>query len=654
MDIDYSKVTIESIGKTADYIIEQIQTFNDNLLKLDDLTWDTYIQPDIDQDHSLSKIMCIFEMSSFHTDKDVRQKCSDAETQLSKYFIDQSMRKDLFNQFKRYYENVYPTEKDNFSDERRRYIEEKMIDYKLSGVDLSDEAYEEVKKIKMEISELCNKFDLNTNNENTSFVFTANDLVGLPENYLTKRLTTTTNDTDDVATYKVSLKYPDYIPIMEHCKNRETRKKMAHAFGNRCVKDNIPICIKVFQLRKQLARIFGYEQYSDYALKKRMAKSTKTVIDFLTNLKERMVQLSQNDVKLLENIAKEDNIDNIHTYDVAYYSRIYTERNSQLDEEELRKHFPLDVVTNGMFHIYETLLGYKFEEVSEQHRHKFWHEEVKLYQVIDIKTGFIKGHFYLDLFPREGKYGHAAVFPFVSQSSGNLPLACMACNFGKGDNLTFSEVETYFHEFGHVMHGISSNVEIGHFSGTKCERDFVETPSQMLEEWCYRPVALKLMSVDLDDETIEKINKKRNMLQGCYYARQLSFGLYDMYLHSSNLDSILSESNTLEQNAENLAKLYEKIYCETVGINVTEGTNMVASFGHIMHGYAAGYYGYLWSLVYAKDMFRTKFINHELDLAVGELYKKEILSYGGSRPSIESLKKFLGREPSSDAFFESF
>lgn len=650
MDIDYSKITVESIESITNDMINQIETFNDNLLKLDTLTWNNYIQPNIDLDHNLEKPMSIFNMNSFHTDANIRQKCSDCETRLSKFLIDQSMRRDLYEQFKNYYENVYPHE-NNLSDEQKYYIEQQMIDYKLNGVDLNDLDYEKVKQIKMELTELTNNFDLNLNNENTSFIFSADDLAGLSENYLTNHLVANSNPVN----YKVTLKYPDYIPLMEQCKNRETRKRMAHAFGNRCVKENIPICIKVFKLRQQLAKIFGYEQYSDYALKKRMAKNTKTVMNFLVNLKERMMKLSQNDIQQLKIIAKElDNLDDICTYDVNYYSRIYKERNSLLDEEELRKHFPLDIVTNGMFRIYETLLSYKFEEITDDHKNKFWHEDVKLYQVIDTKTNNVKGYFYLDLFPRQGKYGHAAVFTFVKQSKDNLPVVCIACNFDKNENLTFDEVETYFHEFGHVMHCISSNVEIGHFAGTRCERDFVETPSQMLEEWCYRPIALKLMSVNMDEQTIEKINKKRNMLQGCFYARQLSFGFYDMYLHSQNIDDILTESNSLEQNSENLAKLYEKIYLETVGINVTTGTNMVASFGHIMHGYSAGYYGYLWSLVYAKDMFRTKFINHELDPVVGDLYKKEILSYGGSRPSIESLEKFLGREPSSDAFFESF
>lgn len=652
MDLDFSNLTEELIDQTVSKIINLTQTFNDNILTLDSttLTWNNYIDPDIANDHQMSKLMCLFQMSSFHTDKTIRQKCSDADTQLSKFFIDQSMRKDLFNQFKTYYDTTYQTEKLDpsiITDERKHYIENRLLDYSLSGMLLDDESYERVKVIRMELSELSNQFDLNLSNENSSYVFTKDDLDGMSEDYLTKRL-----NSDDT-NYTVTLKYPDYVPIMEKCRNRETRKRMAIAYGNRCVEENMPICIKVFKLREQLAKLFGYEQYSDMALIKRMAKDTHTVMDFLNNLKDKMKSMSRRDLNYLQEVANQDNINSIEPYDVSYYSNIYKEKNAELDEEELRKHFPLETVTNGMFNIYETLLSYKFVEITEPYRHQLWHEDVKLYKVLNNNNGNILGYFYLDLFPREGKYGHAAVFPFVSKSRDNLPVVCMACNFGKNETLRFSEVETYFHEFGHVMHGISSNTEIGQFAGTQCERDFVEAPSQMLEEWCYQPTSLKLMSLDMTDDLIAKINKKEKMLQGYHYARQLSFGLYDMYLHSAKLNTVVSDSNTLEENSLNLASLFNDVLLETVGLGATPNTNFISGFGHIMHGYAAGYYGYLWSLVYAKDMFYSKFKNHELDPNIGNRYKTEILSYGGSRPSIESLRIFLGREPNSDAFFES-
>jgi Zn-dependent oligopeptidase len=248
------------------------------------------------------------------------------------------------------------------------------------------------------------------------------------------------------------------------------------------------------------------------------------------------------------------------------------------------------------------------------------------------------GYFYLDLFPRDGKYGHAAVFPCISKSIDTHPVAAMACNFAK-DYMTFDELETFFHEFGHVMHHMSSISKISGTASFSCESDFVETPSQMFEEWVYTNKTLKLISPSITDDIIEKIKKQRNILQGYHYARQLSFCYLDMNVHSKKYDH-----NSFETN--------KRITKEILGLDVQENTNSVASFGHLMGGYDAGYYGYLWSLVYAKDLF-TKFIDHELDSNIGLKFRNEVLSQGSIRPSMESIRIFLGREPNEDAFIRS-
>ena len=638
--LDYSHITVDSVSKLVDSIIQQYSETSTEMLKIpdDNLSWDTYIAPDIAQDNKMSLLLPILEMSYFHPDKDVRKACSDADTKLGQFRVEQSMRRDLFKQFKHYYNHQYESEKANLSSERQKYIEDALTNYKLAGLDLEDESYNKVKDIKLKLTELCDKFNLNMNNENNSFEFTKEQLAGLPQDFLDRHL-------NESGLYKIILKYPDVIPIAERCTVRETRKTMNVAFNNRCLEENLPICIEVFRLRKQLSLLLGYSQYSDYALEQRMAKKTETVMNFLNELKTKVVKMAKNDLDQLKELAKTENYDDLQPYDVSYFSRIYKENNALLDEEELRKHFPLDIVTKGMFEIYQTLLGVKFNDITEQYKETYWHNEVQLFEVYDSQSKQRIGYFYLDMFPREGKYSHAAVFPIIPKSLNILPVCIMACNFGKGQNLKFAEVETYFHEFGHVMHGICANSELGCFSGTRCERDFVEAPSQFLECFCYRPNALKLMSVDLTDEIIEKINKKSKMLQGYYYGRQLSFGLYDMMLHNSNIENILSDNAT-----ENISKMYDDILKETTGLGVTPNTNMIANFGHVMGGYAAGYYGYLWSKVYALDIFYSKFLGNELDQEVGLRYRKEILSYGGSRLSSESLRVFLGREPNDEAF----
>ncbi len=645
LDINYSNLTVESVQQIVKDIKSGYDNLVNNILTLDSsqYTWKNLCKPFLVLSDTFASRSSVFEMSSFHTNSDVRTACSNAETEITNYFVELNMRKDLYQVYKTYYNDKFILE--NHQGETKKYMDDKMTDYKLNGLDLEESSYLKVKEIQMRLTELCNKIQLNINNENSVFMFDLSQLDGMQPEYLASRIT-------DSGQYKITLKYPDFFGIMEYCKVRETRKKMLTAFSNKCAENNIPMVLEILKLRKELANILGYVQYSDMVLAKKMAKNTETVMNFLNSLKLKAKKSCQNDVQKLSELAVSlgDSIDQIELWDTAYYSRIYKEQNAGLSEDYLRQHFPLDVVTSGMFNIYQTLLGLEFREVTNEHKQKLWHEDVQLFEVTDSKFGNLVGHFYLDLFPRDGKYGHAAVFTFVNKSSSNLPVASMICNFEKGSNLKFSEVVTFFHEFGHTMHNICSNTQIGQFGGTNCERDFVEMPSQMLEEWCYRPASLKIMSQGITDETIEKINIKRNMLEGYFNARQLCFGLYDMTLHSTYFDTISNSSNP----SDALAMLYSDIISEATGLRAIPGTNMIASFSHLFGGYASGYYGYMWSKVYSKDVFVSKFLDHELDPIVGAEYRKEILSFGGSRPSIESLRIFLGREPSDEPFIQSF
>jgi len=272
----------------------------------------------------------------------------------------------------------------------------------------------------------------------------------------------------------------------------------------------------------------------------------------------------------------------------------------------------------------------------------YWHESVELYQVLDSHTKLEVGYFYLDLYPREGKYSHAACFPFITKSEHVLPVATMACNFNKG-NLNFDEVETFFHEFGHVMHHLSSESTINSTAAFSCEHDFVETPSQMFEEWCYAKETLQMMSDNLPDELVEKLNLSRKLLQGYHYARQLLFGHYDMFIHSSKY----------VKSGLKPKQVFDFLHKEILELDSSPTTSEPANFGHLMGGYDAGYYGYAWSLVYAKDLFSEFKKNGMLNSELGMKLRKEVLSKGSIRKSLDSIIKFLGREPSNDEFIES-
>lgn len=645
LNINYKNLTPEYVNNFVQELKSAYTNLVNSILQLDpsEYSWSTLCEPFLVLDDNFASSTSIVEMSSFHINPEVRQACSDAETEISKFFVELSMKKDLYKVYSEYYQGVFMLE--HHEEETKKYMDDKMTDYKLNGMNLEDTEYSRVKEIKMSLTELCNKVNLNINNENTFFSFSSSELDGMQEEYLTARIQ---ND----GSYKITLKYPDFIGIMEYCKVKETRKIISTAFGNRCANENMPLVLEIFKLRKEMANLLGYAQYSDMTLVKKMASNTETVMTFLNSLKEKSMEACTNDLQKLFQLANsmDDTVDKIELWDVPYYSRIYKDLYTNLADEELKKYFPLNTVTNGMFQIYQTLLGLQFNDVTLQHEEKLWHDEVKLFEVVDSSSSQLVGHFFLDLFPRDGKYGHAAVFPFVTKSSKNLPVCAMACNFNREGYLKFNEVETYFHEFGHVMHTMCSDTRISQFGGTNCEWDFVEAPSQMLEEWCYRPVSLKMMADGITDDVIEKINLKRNMLQGYFNARQLCLGLYDMILHSTYFDTIENSSDPILS----FSTLYANIVKESTGLEPIPNTNMIASFGHLFGGYSAGYYGYMWSKVYAKDMFVTKFLGHELDPIVGAEYRKEILSYGGSRPSIESLRIFLGRYPSDEAFIRSF
>jgi len=627
--LNYKNLSNKKLDEVVDEYIKQNELINNEILKLDllKLNWDNIIEPYVKLNNNYIELAYL-NMKQFHESETIREYASNISIKLTQYNIDNSMRRDLYKIFKCYYDNQYKVEKYSLTKEQISYIEDIILGCKKLGLDLPEEKYNKVKEIKKEITQLTTEYELNVDNYRRSFEFTLEDVDGLPESFINDHLT-------ESKKVKVTLDYPDYIPMMEYCNNREIRKKLNFEFGCRAKDTNVEIIEKVFVLRQELASLFSVENYSDYKLEDTMAISTKTVMDFLDKLLIKIKPLLERDINILLSYSKEDNIDKIEPYDIAYYSRIHTEKET-INKEELKKYFPIRQTIKNVFDIYQTLLNYRFVDITEAHKETIWNDEVKLFMVKSDEN--IIGYFYLDLFPRDGKYGHAAVFPCINKSESTHPVAAMACNFAK-DYMNFNELETFFHEFGHVMHHISSVSKISSTTSFSCESDFVETPSQMFEEWCYINKTLKIISPTITDDIIEKIKKQRNILQGYHYARQLSFCYLDMNVHSKNYNH-----NSFETN--------KRVTKEILGLDIQEDTNSVASFGHLMNGYDAGYYGYLWSLVYAKDLF-TKFNDHELDMNIGLEFRDEILSQGSIRPSMESIKIFLGREPNEDAFIES-
>jgi len=409
----------------------------------------------------------------------------------------------------------------------------------------------------------------------------------------------------------------------------------------------------------------GYKDHAAFVLEDRMAKSPAAVKAFLEDLNTKLEPLSAQEMKYLLQLkeeeckAKDKTFDGvINGWDLRYYLRIAEERKYKVNHLEIAEYFPLDVVTKGLFDIYQELLGLEFKQIDNPH---VWHPEVTMYRVDDRATGKPVGQFYLDLFPRPGTYTHAACFGLLSGigpiadekgSKRNLAAAAMVANFSrpvsdKPSLLKHNEVITYFHEFGHVMHQLCSAVTLPRFAGTQVEKDFVEAPSQMLENWCWQPEALLRMSghyldkkKQLPEALVEPLSRSRNANVGILTKRQILYGMFDQALHT--------------RDSADLASLFAELSAKVFPVPNTPGTNFGASFGHLAGGYDAAYYGYLWSEVYSVDMFESRFSKEGIfSPKVGSDYRYHILSKGGSEDAMDLLKKFLGREPSMEPFLKN-
>ena len=622
--LDYSTLTCASLDALKDAHIQSVERLNNQTLQLTDLSWKTLVQPRIDLENACLEDGYL-EMKSFHTDESIRIHATQISNELEKFGIENAMRKDIYAVFKRYSETQYLVEKPTLTTEQISYFHDVMTNYKIAGMDLPEEKYLRVKEIHKEIADLASQYQANVDKYEKSFNFETKDLDGVPEDMIAS------HTKDGVVTF--TLDYPDLTAIMEYCKNRDVRKMVHIAHQSQAI-ENVPIIERITHLRQENATIFGVDHHSDYALQQTMAKTTDTVNAFLNDVHTTLAPLLERDLALLRTYAVSDGLTDLEPHDISYYSRIHKETSSNLKQEDVKACFPTQRTVQNVFTIYQTLLGYTFTQITPPT--PLWHESVQLFEV---KEGLaVKGYFYLDLFPREGKYDHFAVFPLVDKSAITLPVALMGCNFSE-KALTFDEVETLFHEFGHVMHYLSSQSTISKTSSFSCEPDFVETPSQMFEEWCYCPTTLKLLSPDLTDDMIEKIIGGRQLLQGYLYSRQLLFCRIDMHVHSNRFDG----------NSFNVVSKFEK---EILGFPTLEGTNRLASFAHIVGGYDAGYYGYMYSLAFAKDLFR-EFKGRELDPALGQRFKEDVLSQGSIRPSLDSIVAFLGRAPDMTAFIKS-
>jgi len=613
------------------------------------LTWDSIVAPLAQEDAEFSTVESVATFPGHvATDKALRDACTDADTKLSAYAVEAGSRKDVYVALSAYAET---DEAKALDGERRRCLDRKLRDFRRVGLHLDEATSEAVKTIDARCSELGIAFQKALSEENASFNFSLEELDGCPESYLTERK-------QEDGSYKLTLKYPCYIPVMERCKVAETRRKMEAAFNSRCKEGNAKILEELVQLRHRRAKLMGFETHADFITSIRMCGGGEKVKHFLSELGTKLKPLLESDLQVLRQMKEADGYPaaecEMNAWDRSFYCKRLEETKHKVDHEELKKYFPLDTVTEGLLQIYQGLLGLKFERNAELEK-VAWHEDVRAYKVTDLASGADVGYFYLDLHPRDGKYGHAACFGLqpACQMAGKWqqPVAALVCNFakptaGKPALLEHGDVETFFHEFGHGMHQICSRAELAMFAGTRVERDFVEAPSQMLENWVWQPEALGRMSKHhetgepIPAALMQALIDSRNANAGIFNMRQIMLASFDQAIHTA--ESVDTEA------------VFAQFTKDLMTVPATPGTNMAASFGHLAGGYDAQYYGYMWSEVYSADMFKSRFEAEGIfSPAVGACYRNEILAPGGSRDATESLRAFLGRDPIQEPFLAS-
>ena len=606
---------------------------------------------------TLSRVSSIFfNLNSAETNEEIQKIAQEVSPWLSEFSNDLTLNEELFKRVKSVYEQKDSLE---LSVEQKTLLDKHYKSFTRNGANLPEEKKEQLREIDKELSKLSLSFGENVLAETNRYelhIEDEKDLKGLPESELENaNLLAKAKGKNG---YIFTLQYPSYIPFMKYAENRELRKKLSIAFGAKGFQndeyDNQENVLKIAKLRHQRANLLGFQTHAHFILEERMAKSPEKVNDFLNEMLEKAKPAAEKEFQELEQFAKElDDIDHLEKWDSAYYAEKLKQKRFQLDDEQLKPYFKLDNVIHGVFTVAKKLYDLHFKEVFDIDK---YHEEVKTYEVYDGDHNFM-ALFYADFHPREGKRNGAWMTIYkdqkVKEGKNERPHVSNVCNFTRPTSkkpslLTFNEVTTLFHEFGHALHGMLANSTYPSLSGASVYWDFVELPSQVLENWCYEPEALELFArhYETDEvipmEMIEKIKKSANFHEGMQTVRQLSFGMLDMAWHAIDPSAINSVKEN-ELKAFEATKLYP---------DVAENC-MSTSFSHIFQGgYSAGYYSYKWAEVLDADAFAYFQEEGIFNKTVADKFKDNILSKGGTEDPMVLYKRFRGKEPNPEALLK--
>ncbi len=644
LDLGYSTVTAEKVEKGIDHALAEAKSILDEAVApKDQRTFENTMMPLDRIADLLSKANARYAFMGYvHPDKAVRSAGKAGEEKMGNFGVEMIFRDDLNAAVQEYAQTEEARALDG---ERARYLEFSLRDLRQAGHELDPETRARVKEKTQRLVELGVRFQENIDEWEDHILVDSDELEGLPPSFAESLETD-----EESGKKKVTLAYPHLIPFLENAKQRELRQQLSFKFNTQAVEANRAILEEAVRLRNEIATEFDLPSWAHHRLEERMAKDPDRVAAFYDDLIPPLTRQGEKDLKVISGLLEtETGDDQVQVWDWRYYDTQQRRTDFGVDPFEVAQYFALDAVLAGMFELVQETFGLDFEEILDP---DVWHPDVRLFVIRDAGSGEELAHFYLDLFPREGKFGHAAEFPLIESrrmedGSFQNPVCAMVANFTKPTAsspslLQHGEVETLFHEFGHVLHQNLGRTEMARFSGTSVERDFVEAPSQIMQHWVWRADVLRRFAKHhetgepIPDRLVEQLVAARQLNVAIHQLRQLQFGWLDQQIHSTDPQPDL-----------------EKVQREAADISLLpfhQGTFGIASFGHLMGGYDAAYYGYMWSEVFGDDMFSRFEEEGVTNPDVGMAYRREVLEKGGSLDADEMLVNFLGRKPENGAF----
>lgn len=615
-----------------------------------------------------------FNLNSAETNDEIQKIAQEVSPLLTEFSSKISQNEKLFERIKTVFDDK---EKYDLNEEQKTLLDETYKGFVRNGALLNDDDKKKLEKINIDLSMKSLQFGQNVLSATNAYfmhILHKSELKGIPEPILEQYAEEAKERNLDG--FVITLQYPSYIPFMTYCENRELRKELALANGKKSFDngefDNQNLIKEIVKLRQEKAEILGYKNFAEYVLEERMAENLQKVSDFLNELLAKAKPYAEKEITSLKTLAKIDGIDEIQSYDHAFYAEKLRKQKFDLNDEELKPYFPLEKVQDAVFTLAKKLFGLEFKEVQNIQK---YHSEVKSYEVFESQESRAKNQdenpltdnhqlstkykaiLYVDYHPRKGKRAGAWMTSYKNQwkkdGENSRPHISVVCNFTKPTKdtpslLTFQEVTTLFHEFGHALHGILADTEYPNLSGTSVKWDFVELPSQFLENYCYEPEFLKTYAKHyktgevLPDEKIAKINESKNFMEGYQTLRQLGFGILDMAFHTKSSEFEILKIWEFENEQIAKTQLYPQ----------NPETAMSTSFSHIFQGgYSAGYYSYKWAEVLDADAFQYFKENGIFNEEIAEKYKI-LLSSGGTKNPMKLYKNFRGSEPKVESLLK--